>query len=116
MLIIATKLTTAIIIIDFFIGGYRKLNFLLTQPPFPAETFSNLLILYIKHQYYDLAADVLAENTHLHESFLEPVLLKIIFIISSNLNISSLFFISVLKWPIPPPRIIFCEGVFFVFY
>ena len=43
-------------------GGFRKLNFLLQNPPFPAETFGNLLLLYVKHQYYDLAADVLAVN------------------------------------------------------
>ena len=29
------------------------------------ETFANLLLLYVKHDYYDLAADVLAENSHL---------------------------------------------------
>ncbi|CCI41919.1 unnamed protein product [Albugo candida] len=46
-------------------GGLKKLNFLLQNPPFPVETFSNLLILYIKHGFHDLMADVLAENTHL---------------------------------------------------
>ena len=30
------------------------------QPPFPPETFGNLLLLYCKYQYYDLAADVMA--------------------------------------------------------
>jgi tetratricopeptide repeat protein 30 len=29
-------------------SGFRKMNFLLSQPPFPAETFGNLLILYCK--------------------------------------------------------------------
>merc|ERR1711998_733762 len=33
-------------------------------------TFANLLLLYCKHQYYDLAADVLAENAHLTYRFL----------------------------------------------
>lgn len=51
-------------------SGFRKLNFLLSKPPFPPETFGNLLLLYAKYQYYDLAADVLAENTHLHASML----------------------------------------------
>lgn len=51
-------------------GGFRKLTFLLSKPPFPPETFGNLLLLYAKYQYYDLAADVLAENTHLHASML----------------------------------------------
>jgi tetratricopeptide repeat protein 30 len=45
--------------------GFRKLNFLLSNPPFPPETFGNLLLLQCKYQYYDLAADVLAENSHL---------------------------------------------------
>lgn len=45
--------------------GFKKLNFLLNNPPFPQETFQNLLLLYCKYQYYDLAADVLAENVDL---------------------------------------------------
>ena len=57
-------------------GGFRKLNFLLQTPPFPAETFGNLLLLYVKHQYYDLAADVLAENTHLTYQYLSPELFE----------------------------------------
>jgi tetratricopeptide repeat protein 30 len=51
-------------------GGFRKLSFLLSQPPFPPETFGNLLLLYIRHQYYDLAADVMADNAHLHQTCL----------------------------------------------
>ena len=46
-------------------GGFKKLNFLLSNPPFPPETFPNILLLYCKYQYYDLAADVLAENVDL---------------------------------------------------
>jgi len=45
--------------------GFRKLNFLLQQRPFPPETFVNLLLLYCKHNYFDLAADILAENSDL---------------------------------------------------
>jgi tetratricopeptide repeat protein 30 len=45
--------------------GFRKLNFLLHQHPSPPETFANLLLLYCKHSYYDLAADILAENPEL---------------------------------------------------
>jgi len=30
----------------------------------------NLLLLYIKHGYFDLAADVLADNAHLHATCL----------------------------------------------
>jgi len=51
-------------------NGFKKLNFLLQNPPFPAETFQNLLILYVKYQYYDLAADVLADNAHLSFQYL----------------------------------------------
>jgi len=54
--------------------GLRKLNFLITQQSFPPETFQNLLICYIKHALYDLAADVLAENAHLHELYLDKEL------------------------------------------
>mmetsp|Transcript_23975 Transcript_23975/g.66602 ORF Transcript_23975/g.66602 Transcript_23975/m.66602 type:complete len:651 (-) Transcript_23975:113-2065(-) len=48
-------------------GGFRKLNFLLQNPPAPPETFGNLLLLYCKpqHAFFDLAADVMAENQHL---------------------------------------------------
>jgi len=51
-------------------GGFRKLNFLLKNPPHPPETFANLLLLYCKpqHAFYDLAADVMAENQHLVQS------------------------------------------------
>jgi hypothetical protein len=54
-------------------NGFRKLNYLLANPPFPPETFSNLLLLHCKHQYYDLAADILAENSHLTYKFLPQV-------------------------------------------
>lgn len=46
-------------------GAFAKLNFLLANPPFPSEAFANLLLLYVKHGYHDLAADVMAENAHL---------------------------------------------------
>mmetsp|Transcript_11778 Transcript_11778/g.26674 ORF Transcript_11778/g.26674 Transcript_11778/m.26674 type:complete len:646 (+) Transcript_11778:99-2036(+) len=45
--------------------GFRKLNFLLGVHPSPPETLVNLLLLYCKHSYYDLAADILAENPDL---------------------------------------------------
>ncbi|CAI4225202.1 unnamed protein product [Auanema sp. JU1783] len=50
--------------------GFAKLQYLLTQNPFPPETFVNLLLLYCKYEYYDLAADVLAENAHLTYKYL----------------------------------------------
>eukprot|EP00095_Tigriopus_kingsejongensis_P001560 maker-scaffold137_size321222-snap-gene-2.22 protein:Tk01560 transcript:maker-scaffold137_size321222-snap-gene-2.22-mRNA-1 annotation:"tetratricopeptide repeat protein 30" len=52
--------------------GFEKLQFLLQQNPFPPETFGNLLLLYCKYEYFDLAADVLAENAHLTYKFLSP--------------------------------------------
>lgn len=45
-------------------GGFRKLNFLLSNPPFPPETFANLLLLHCKYGYYEIAADILAENRY----------------------------------------------------
>ncbi|XP_014775288.1 tetratricopeptide repeat protein 30A isoform X1 [Octopus bimaculoides] len=54
--------------------GFGKLQFLMQQPTFPPETFGNLLILYIKYEYFDLAADVLAENAHLTFKYLMPEL------------------------------------------
>uniref|UniRef100_A0A7S2EA66 Tetratricopeptide repeat protein 30 n=1 Tax=Ditylum brightwellii TaxID=49249 RepID=A0A7S2EA66_9STRA len=56
--------------------GFRKLNYLLSNPPFPPETFGNLLLLYCKHEYYDLAADILAENSHLTYNFLSQELFE----------------------------------------
>uniref|UniRef100_A0A7E4VA12 Tetratricopeptide repeat protein 30 n=1 Tax=Panagrellus redivivus TaxID=6233 RepID=A0A7E4VA12_PANRE len=50
--------------------SFAKLQYLLSQNPFPPETFSNLLLLYCKYEYYDLAADVLAENAHLTYTYL----------------------------------------------
>ncbi|AYU80501.1 hypothetical protein, conserved [Leishmania donovani] len=51
-------------------NAFKKFNFLLQNPPFPPETFQNLLLFYCKYQYYDLAADVLAENPHLAWQYL----------------------------------------------
>jgi tetratricopeptide repeat protein 30 len=51
-------------------SGFKKLNYLLQNPPFPPETFQNLLLFYCKYQYFDLAADVLAENAHLTWKYL----------------------------------------------
>uniref|UniRef100_A0AAY4CV38 Tetratricopeptide repeat protein 30 n=1 Tax=Denticeps clupeoides TaxID=299321 RepID=A0AAY4CV38_9TELE len=56
--------------------GFEKLTFLLQQNDFPQVTFGNLLLLYCKYEYFDLAADVLAENAHLTYKFLTPYLYK----------------------------------------
>jgi tetratricopeptide repeat protein 30 len=47
------------------------LNFLLSSPPFPPETFGNLLLLYVKFGCHDLAADVMAENAALTYELLD---------------------------------------------
>lgn len=54
-------------------AGFEKLQFLIQQDRFPQETFANLCILYIKYGYFDLAADVLAQNAHLTYKYLTPV-------------------------------------------
>ena len=51
-------------------GGFKKLNYLLHNPPFPPETFCNLLLLYCKYNYFDLAADILAENPDLSVKYI----------------------------------------------
>lgn len=38
----------------------------------------NLLILYLKHNYYDIAADLLAESTQLTYTYLTPELYEFI--------------------------------------
>ncbi|KAI8820793.1 uncharacterized protein EV422DRAFT_496510 [Fimicolochytrium jonesii] len=54
-------------------GGFEKLNFLLQQVPNPPqEAFANLLLLYVKYEYLDLAADLLAENRGVAEGYLDP--------------------------------------------
>lgn len=45
--------------------GFEKLQYLIQQNSFPPETFANLLLLYCKYEYYDLAADVMAEYASL---------------------------------------------------
>ena len=53
--------------------SFEKLAFLVQQQnSFPPESFANLLILYCKYEYYDLAADVMAENAHLTYKLLTP--------------------------------------------
>lgn len=55
-------------------GCFEKLKFLLANPPFPPETFGNLLLLYCKLGHYDVSADILAENSHLTYDFLSDEL------------------------------------------
>lgn len=73
--------------------GFEKLQFLLQQNPFPPETFANVLLLYCKYQYYDLAADVLAENVHLTYKYLTPVSYNIIIHLYCNIYSFMIFVI-----------------------
>lgn len=52
--------------------GFEKLNFLLKNPPFPPETFLNLLLMYIKHDHIDLASDELEENQEISYKYIRP--------------------------------------------
>lgn len=56
-------------------AGFKKLNFLISSGTFPAETFANLLLLYCapQHGFFDLAADVMAENPDLCATLLPKV-------------------------------------------
>ena len=53
--------------------SFKKLNFILKNPPCPPEALANLLILYCKYEQYDLAHDVLSENNELKMKYLTQV-------------------------------------------
>ncbi|KAJ1560162.1 Tetratricopeptide repeat protein 30A [Cladochytrium tenue] len=57
-------------------SGFEKLNFLLQQPPTPPEALGNLLLLYVKYGYTDLAADLMAEHPGVAAGVLEPYLVE----------------------------------------
>ena len=50
--------------------AFKKLSYLIANPPYPPETFANLLLLHCKYQNYEIAAGLLAENSHLTYKFL----------------------------------------------
>ena len=52
--------------------SFEKLQFLLQrhEGAFPPETFANLLILYCRYEYFELAADLMAENTQFTYKYL----------------------------------------------
>ncbi|CDW79337.1 tpr domain containing protein [Stylonychia lemnae] len=49
----------------------KKLNYLLNNSLFPPETFQNLLFLYCKYFFFDLANELIQENPKFCESLLE---------------------------------------------
>lgn len=57
--------------------GFRTLSFLVANPPFPPETFRNLLLLYITppHAMHDVAADTIAQYPELAQRHLPRELL-----------------------------------------
>ncbi|KAG1671845.1 Tetratricopeptide repeat protein 30A [Nymphon striatum] len=59
-------------------SGFNKLQYLIQQNPFPPETFANLLVLLCKHEQWDVAADVLADNSHLTFNHLTPYLYQFV--------------------------------------
>eukprot|EP01041_Mallomonas_annulata_P009210 gene9210-19102_t len=46
-------------------AAFKKLSYLISNPPYPPETFGNLLLLHVKYSNYDTAAGILAENSSL---------------------------------------------------
>ena len=49
----------------------KKLNYLLNNSLFPPETFQNLLFLYCKYFFFDLATELIQENPKFCETLLE---------------------------------------------
>ena len=54
--------------------GFEKLQHLLATGSAPPTTFSNLILLYLKFEYYSLAADTMAENPEMANKFLDHYL------------------------------------------
>ncbi|KAF7492722.1 Tetratricopeptide repeat protein 30A [Sarcoptes scabiei] len=52
--------------------GFEKLQFLIGQDSFHPETFANLLLLYCRFEYFELAADLMAENASFTYRYLTP--------------------------------------------
>ncbi|KAH7282442.1 hypothetical protein KP509_35G030700 [Ceratopteris richardii] len=52
-------------------SGFRKLNFLIQNPPFPPESYRNLLLLYCKpsHKFTELATMLMEDNEELTKKF-----------------------------------------------
>jgi tetratricopeptide repeat protein 30 len=62
--------------------GFEKLNFLLQANPCPPETLGNLLLLYIKHDFDDIAADLLAQCQHFAHELIDPVFSPSLYILT----------------------------------
>lgn len=53
--------------------GFHKLQFLMQQSAYPRETLRNLLVLYCKHGYHDLASDVISTYSPVKDKYLSNV-------------------------------------------
>lgn len=58
-------------------AAFEKMTFLLGTNPCPPETFGNLLILYIKYNQLDSAADFMAEYAAVAQQLVDPFLRKL---------------------------------------
>jgi tetratricopeptide repeat protein 30 len=58
--------------------SFDKLHYLLAFNPCPPETFGNLLLLYVKREFYDLAADLMAQYSHECASLLDPFIIEFV--------------------------------------
>lgn len=56
--------------------GFHKLQFLMQQSTYPQETLRNLLILYCKHGYHDLASDIISTYSPVKDKYLSHVKLN----------------------------------------
>ena len=63
--VFALKFTTNLILFINLPSLSHPLSLALSCSLCFAETFGNLLLLYCKHELYDIAADVMAENADL---------------------------------------------------
>ena len=54
--------------------GFEKLQHLLATGSAPQMTFPNLILLYLKFEYFSLAADTMAENTDLANKHMDGYL------------------------------------------
>ena len=58
--------------------GFEKLQFILSTGTAPPVTFANLIILYLKYEYFSLAADTMAENPDLARGFMSQYLFNFV--------------------------------------
>ena len=68
-------------------SSFDKLRFLITLNPSPPETLHNILIFYLKHQFYDITADLFAQFSEVVNDLLEPVLFMILLSHSHSIHL-----------------------------